>query len=125
MKLDKFIILTNILVENLPFKMFKVRPRCLFNDGFSVSIQAGYAIYSTPSEVSKEYSNFELGFPSEPDELITPFAETEDDLTHSVYKYVPKRIVEALIKKHGGFTKEFINQVTQTYNELGDKNNTF
>ena len=44
----------------------------------------------------------ELGYPSEPDELIEEYAEDWDDLTDTVYGYVPIEIVDKLLEKHGG-----------------------
>ena len=44
----------------------------------------------------------ELGYPSEPDELIKEYAEDWDDLTDTVYGYVPIEVVDKLLEKHGG-----------------------
>lgn len=79
--------------------------RLICNDGFSVSIQCGYMFHGTPrSELddTREYSAFELGFPSHADELISEYAEDEENPTGTVYPYVPRTVVEQLINKHGG-----------------------
>lgn len=109
----------------------KVRPRIACNDGFSVSVQASEFAYCNPrytqwqnengwqvingnyyssSDIPRNfetdhfipYESVELGYPSKADELIYEYAEG-DDYTNTVYGYVPVKIVEQLIEKHGGF----------------------
>lgn len=65
------------------------------NDGFNVSVVWGYGTYSDPD-------SYELGFPSSGDSLITPYAEDPENLTGTVYGYVPSEIVQQLFEKHGG-----------------------
>lgn len=114
----------------------KVRPRIVCQDGYSVSVQASEYAYCEPrfTQFQNEdgwhvingayyassdlprifrtnsytpYEAVELGYPSEPDELINDFAEIGYDdtpnYTNTVYGYVPVDIVEKLIEKHGGF----------------------
>ena len=76
-------------------------------DGFTMSVQVGYSLYSTPKKIAKRYSAVEIGFPSDHEPLIEEFAETfhqEDvtDYTDIVYPYVPVKIVNKVLKKHGG-----------------------
>lgn len=83
------------------------RPRVVCKDGFTISIQASDYHYCTPRETfrprdGKTYSSVELGFPSMEDDLITYYAEDDDDYTKTVYGWVPISIVEQLIEKHGG-----------------------
>lgn len=82
-------------------------PRIECEDGFCFSAQAGSALYSIPREEMKEskYVAYELGYPSEPDELIEEYAEDEGDYTKTVYPYVPIEIVNGLLEKHGGFRR--------------------
>ena len=109
----------------------KVRPRIVCNDGYSASVQASEYMYCEPrytqwqnengwqvingnyygsSEIPRNfetdrftpYESVELGFPSEADKLIYKYAE-DDDYTNTIYCYVPVKIVEQLIEKHGGF----------------------
>lgn len=47
------------------------------------------------------YSEVELGFPSELDHLIDIYAE-DPGTTETVYGYVSIKVVNKLIKKHGG-----------------------
>ena len=85
-------------------------PHIICADGFSMSVQVGYSLYSTPKKVAKRYSAVEIGFPSEPEELIKEWAEflpfseedEEPDYTDTVYPYVPVGVVDKVLKKHGG-----------------------
>lgn len=73
-------------------------------DGYEVSVQASYGNYCSPRKSLEDvsaYTEFELGFPNQPDDLINDYAET-DEYTDTVYAYVPRKVVEALIEKHGG-----------------------
>lgn len=74
----------------------------LCRDGFHISIQANHYTYCEPREDKAwPYSEVELGFPSELDDLIDIYAE-EHDTTETVFMHVPINIVNELIKKHGG-----------------------
>ena len=85
-------------------------PHIVCADGFSMSVQVGYSLYSTPKKVAKRYSAVEIGYPSEPEELIKEWAEflpfgeedEEPDYTDTVYPYVPVGVVDKVLKKHGG-----------------------
>ena len=85
-------------------------PQIVCSDGFEMSVQVGFSLYSTPKKVAKRYSAVEIGFPSEHEPLIEEYAETfykddgEDvtDYTDTVYPYVPVKIVNKVLKKHGG-----------------------
>ena len=85
-------------------------PQIVCSDGFKMSVQVGFSLYSTPKKVAKRYSAVEIGFPSEHEPLIEEYAETfykEDeidvtDYTDTVYPYVPVKIVDKVLKKHGG-----------------------
>ena len=82
-------------------------PKIVCEDGFTMSVQVGYSLYSTPKKVAKRYSAVEIGFPSEHEPLIEEYAETfhqedETDYTDTVYPYVPVKIVDKVLKKHGG-----------------------
>ena len=88
-------------------------------DGFTMSVQVGYSLYSTPKKIVKRYSAVEIGFPSDHEPLIEEFAETfhqEDvtDYTDIVYPYVPVKIVNKVLKKHGGID---LRGTLRRYNE--------
>lgn len=74
----------------------------LCRDGFHISIQANDYTYCEPRENKAwPYSEVELGFTSELDNLIDIYAE-DPDTTETVYGYVPIKVVNKLIKKHRG-----------------------
>lgn len=82
----------------------EIRPRIKCKDGFSMSVQAGRHFFCNPrcNLENGKYSAIEIGFPSEPEELIKEYAEDEKDYTQTVYGYVPVDIVGKVIEKHGG-----------------------
>lgn len=79
-------------------------------DGYSVSIQASSGHYCSPrltlSSVS-DYESFELGFPTVGDSELIEYAENTEDLTDTVYGYVPREVIESVISKHGGIVGFF------------------
>jgi hypothetical protein len=83
-------------------------PQIVCTDGFTMSVQVGYSLYSTPKKVAKRYSAVEIGYPSEHEPLIEEYAECytfeelDIDFTDTVYGYVPVKIVDKVLKKHGG-----------------------
>ena len=94
-------------------------------DGFTVSIQAGESLYSTPREWNAEkYTAVELGYPSEEDPLIAEWAENPDDSgTNTVYGWVPVDVVNKLIDKHGGLDEEeyFVKKIAGKVHEIAGK----
>ena len=94
-------------------------PHIVCSDGFEMSVQVGSHLYSTPKKVAKRYSAVEIGFPSDHEPLIEEYAETfhqEDvtDYTDIVYPYVPVKIVNKVLKKHGGID---LTETLRKYNE--------
>ena len=83
-------------------------PQIVCSDGFKMSVQVGFTLYSTPKKVAKRYSAVEIGFPSEHEPLIEEYAECytseelDIDFTNTVYGYVPVKLVDKVLKKHGG-----------------------
>lgn len=76
-------------------------------DGFTVSVQASCHHYCSPREDNLGfYTSYELGYPSESDPLILPYAEDADNPTRTVYGWVPSYIVVALLTLHGGIVGE-------------------
>ena len=94
-------------------------------DGFTVSIQAGESLYSTPREWNAEkYTAVELGYPSEEDPLIAEWAENPDDSgTNTVYGWVPVDVVNKLINKHRGLDEEeyFVKKLGDKIYEIAGK----
>ena len=56
-------------------------PQIVCSDGFKMSVQVGFSLYSTPKKVAKRYSAVEIGFPSEHEPLIEEYAEGSFDET--------------------------------------------
>lgn len=82
------------------------RPSINCADGFSISMQAGRYFYCLPRYInqtlkSEKYTAWELGFPSEPEELLQEYAEDPDNLTGTVYRFVPAEVVMQVFQKHG------------------------
>ena len=90
-------------------------PHIVCQDGFTMSVQVGYSLYSTPKKVAKRYSAVEIGYPSDHEPLIEEYAECyttaiyngsfeelDIDFTNTVYPYVPVKIVDKVLRKHGG-----------------------
>ena len=116
MKINEFIknnLKVKVLSEDplLKHMMTSSRlPHIVCQDGFTMSVQVGYSLYSTPKKVAKRYSAVEVGFPSDHEPLIEEYAEfipfddedEEPDYTDTVYPYVPVGVVDKVLKKHGG-----------------------
>ena len=72
-------------------------------DGFAMSVQANENAYCAPRATRAEvYTQVEIGFPSEKEELIIDWAEERERPTETVYAYVPVSVVTNVIAKHGG-----------------------
>ena len=74
-------------------------------DGFSMSVQAGTANYSTPRSALGPYTEVEVGFPTIDDYLLEPYFDGDsniEDVTKGVYSYVPVQVVTNVLAKHGG-----------------------
>ena len=83
-------------------------PHIVCSDGFEMSVQVGYHLYSEPKKVAKRYSKVEIGYPSEREPLLEEYVELSlfdenfVDYTDTVYPYVPVKVVNQVLKKHGG-----------------------
>lgn len=88
------------------------RPRIVCNDGFNMSVQCGRGNYCTPREDNEDYySAAEIGFPSHEETLINEYEEDNEQLTQTVYGWVPSGIIDEVILKHGGIN------VSETFNK--------
>ena len=75
-------------------------------DGFTMSVQANHGAYCEPRlSKHKKYNLVEVGYPSEEEPLIMPWAERPDRPTDTVYGYVPVEVVTTVIVKHGGMVE--------------------
>ena len=89
--------------------MTMIRNPCVIcKDGFTFSAQASSTHYSDPKGYADEYTEIEIGFPSEEEPLIMNYCEDFDKPTDTVYGYVPVKIVDLLIKKHGGIDEDAV-----------------
>ena len=71
-------------------------------DGFSMSVQASSTAYSEPRDNIGPYTKAEVGFPSQPEEMLLKYAEDPDKPTETVYGWVPRQIIINVVAKHGG-----------------------
>lgn len=71
-------------------------------DGFTMSVQANRTAYSSPRNDIGPYETVEVGYPSQPEEIIAGYAEESEKQTNTVYPYVPSHLVSLVIAKHGG-----------------------
>ena len=92
------------------YEIRELTPRVECADGFFMSVQVSETHYCSPRiNDATEYIRVEIGYPSEREELLMPFAEREEHPTDTVYGYVPVSIVDEVIAKHGGFKSEIEN----------------
>tara|TARA_Y100000592_G_C5478345_1_gene323736 strand:- start:535 stop:831 length:297 start_codon:yes stop_codon:yes gene_type:complete len=86
--------------------MQKKNKRIVCKDGFSMSVQANEYAYCTPRmDNAPAYSEVEIGYPSQPEHLLMPWAENEEAPCKTVYGYVPRQRVMLVIAKHGGMVE--------------------
>ena len=85
-------------------KVFKrLNEKVVCSDGFTMSVQAGETPYCTPRETDAEsYTEVEVGFPNREESMLAQYAEDPNDLTGTVYAWVPRQTVVNVIAKHGG-----------------------
>jgi hypothetical protein len=78
--------------------------RLLLANGVSLSIQASYTHYCTPRMLLPyaQYTEFEVGFPSEEIEALMPYCDDTSKPTETVYGYVPLEVLDAYIASVGG-----------------------
>jgi hypothetical protein len=76
--------------------------KIICKDGFSMSVQAGYGLYSSPRLDSTIYTEVEVGFPNKIEPLLMPYCEDSTIPSKTVYGYVPVEVVTTVIVKHGG-----------------------
>lgn len=89
-----------------PQHRYPLLPRVVCADGFTISVQCGKGNYCSPREDhATHYSSFELGYPSDLDEvtnsLLKSYAEAENTVD-TVFGYVPEEVVDQLLDAHGG-----------------------
>jgi hypothetical protein len=81
--------------------MFNAPIKCA--DGFTMSVQGSAYHYCSPRITGLAiYNNYEIGYPSEAEPLLMPYAEDAEHPTDTVYGYVPVQVLVDVIAKHGG-----------------------
>lgn len=103
LKLQLHVTSGKIIVTNSGYEYRDLAKTVVCKDGFTASIQASQTHYCTPRTLTDYYTEMEIGFPSQSDDLIMEYAEDKDNPTGTVYGYVPVEVIAALIDKHGGF----------------------
>jgi len=74
-------------------------------DGFSMSVQASSYNYCQPRINDADvYTEVEVGFPSEYESLLAPYADVPENYVGTVYAWVPSDIIVLVCAKHGGVT---------------------
>lgn len=83
---------------------FECKKAIVCRDGFSVSVQASQYHYCEPRKTNAEYySEFELGFPSEPLPELAKWAELAEDQDYTgIFGYVPVEEIAKVLESHGG-----------------------
>ena len=110
MTINQFLKKYRKVKEIVPGMTSSYTPHVICNDGFIMSVQAGQSLYSTPKDDAKRYKAVEIGYPSEEEVMIKSFAEDPDDLCDTVYGFVPTKIVDTIIKNHGGIDENAIEK---------------
>ena len=77
-------------------------PEIVCADGFTMSVQASSIHYCEPRDNDGPYTQFEVGYPSEYEDKLMPYAEDAERPADTVYGYVPYEVVMEVIQKHGG-----------------------
>ena len=82
---------------------FKRNAFVVCRDGFSMSVQANEGAYCTPREDDAGwYTEVEVGYPTEREELLMPYVEDENRPTDTVYAWTPTYVIAKVLEKHGG-----------------------
>ena len=87
---------------------FTFSARFTFYEKIHYGMNYGMNCNSKEADRIKEITHMELGYPSEADDLIAPYANEKEygtPLTQDVYGYTPIDVIVALVNKHGGLKK--------------------
>lgn len=90
--------------EETRYDRFRVIKAITCQDGFTISVQCSGGHYCSPRIITaiENYKTFEVGFPSEKEDLLMEYAEDPENPTETVYGYVPLDVILKVIEKHGG-----------------------
>ena len=78
--------------------------RC--KDGFKMLVQASREHFCSPRGDTGPYHGVEVTYPNEREALLLPYTHTQETwgTAPAIYANVPARVINAVIKKHGGLT---------------------
>lgn len=84
-----------------------MRKRIQCRDGFSMSVQASVIHHCVPAKNLKDgkYEKVEVGSIFTKEHLLDPYTENKKD-DYPIYPFVPIKVVEKIIKKHGGIIEQ-------------------
>lgn len=107
MNINQFLQAHKNIMEVGGYTFREHAPRVVCEDGFSMSVQVSDGHYCTPRvDDADVYSEVEIGYPSEEEIAIMPWAEISRTPTQTVYGYVPVSVVDEVIAKHGGIKNQ-------------------
>ena len=106
MNINQFIQEYRSTRGRIAYEIDSLTPHVMCQDGFTMSVQAGKGLYSSPNDTSNYYEAVEVGYPSEDEPALEDYADGT-----GVFAYVPSSIVDEIIEKHGGIDTEFHNEV--------------
>jgi len=94
--------------------------RVVCKDGFSMSVQAHDGAYCEPRiDNAANYTEVEVGYPTQIEELLMPWCEDKDKPCNTVYGYVPVFTVHLVITKHGGMVEGEVPNGVLLYDKAG------
>ena len=100
----------------------KRNKRVVCKDGFSMSVQAHDGAYCEPRISNAElYTEVEVGYPTQMEELLMPWCEDDTRPCDTVYGYVPSHRVSLIITKHGGMVEGEVPNGVLIYDKIGQK----
>ena len=92
-------------------------------DGFSFSVQASNGSYCSPRvDFAEHYTEVEIGYPSDREEILMPYCEDPSRPTNTVYGYVPSDLVRHVIDKHGGIRSGQVPKGVPVYGKTHSRN---
>ena len=100
----------------------KRNKRVVCRDGFSMSVQAHKGAYCEPRvDNASSYSEVEVGYPTQMEDLLMPFCEDDTRPCDTVYGYVPSHTVSLIIMKHGGLVEGSVPNGVPIYDQTGQQ----
>lgn len=89
-----------------------------------MSVQAGARWNSEPPLDTGWYREVELGYPTDKDDELQSYAENKRDLCGTVYGFVPVKLVDEVLTKHGGIVDaDFSNDGAGFWEDETNDNN--